>query len=162
MSETRTRRFVGGALVLAALVAAPLALAGAHGWKGGPGGPGCHGARPESAAELREHMDRPAERLLDRADATDAQRATVDGALDTLAPRLWDLHERHADLRDEAHALLAADTVDRAALEELRKDGLAFADEASGYVVDAVYTVATALTAEQRRALLDDMAEWHR
>ncbi|MFZ5478942.1 MAG: Spy/CpxP family protein refolding chaperone [Myxococcota bacterium] len=157
----RTARLVGGALVLAALVAAPFAIAGARGgWHGGPGG--CHGARPESAAELRERMDRPADHLLDRVDATDDQRARVDAALDALAPKLWDLHDDKAALHEDVGEALGAEKIDRAALEEIRKDGLALADEASGIVLDAVYEVASALSVEQRRQLLDDAASFHR
>lgn len=161
MSKTRTTRLVGGALVLAGLVAAPLAIAGARGGFG-HGGPGCHGGKPESAAELREKMDRHTDRFLDHVDATDAQAAQIDAALDTLAPKLWDLHESKADLHDDVVAALTAPQVDRAALEALRKEGLAMADEGSGYIVDAVFAVATALTVEQRQQLADDMADRHR
>jgi hypothetical protein len=163
MSETPNRpaRLVGGALLLAAIVAAPLALAAGGGWRDGWHG-GCDRSSPQSAAELRDRMDGPAERFADRVDATDAQRAEIDAALDTLAPRLWTLKDRHEALRGDAQAAFAEEELDRAELDELRREGLALADEASVAALDAVWRVADALSVEQRRELVDAWEAWHR
>lgn len=151
------RRWAPRLLLLAGLVTVPFAVAAAgHGWQGS-----CHDA-PRSAEELRAHMDKGADRLLGHVDATDDQRAQVDVVLDGLAPKLFDLKAEKDALHEDAVAVLGAPTVDRAALEEVRQDGLALADTASKELVDAIAQVAAILAPDQRTQLLEDAERWHR
>ena len=52
-------------------------------------------------------------------------------------------------------AELAKPQIDRAAIERLRQDGLALADEASKIAIDGVADVGDVLTPEQRKDLID-------
>lgn len=145
----RSRIFVAlGALGLLAAVPAAFASAGL-------GGHGCHRDGPPDAEEVRAHMGRAAGWVLDEVDASDDQVAAIDAILDEAAPGLIALHEEghqlHLDLRDE----LSAATVDPAAVEDIRQDGLALADRASAQVLGWVVSAANVLDAEQRATLAD-------
>lgn len=148
MTRTRT------VLVLGALAAAlPLAA-----YAGGFGGRGSHhGPRAESAEEAREHAGRMADRVLDRVDATDAQRDQIDAVLDEAVPRLYAVHQDGRDLREEGRELLVAETVDAQAVEGVRKDAVALFDEGSKVMADAMVRIGNVLTVEQRRDLADAM-----
>jgi Spy/CpxP family protein refolding chaperone len=130
---------------LGLLVGVPFAVANAAG----------HGRhfrmdRVESAAELREKLDRPADWLLDRVDATDAQVDTVHAVLDRAAPEALALKGEHEALRQRLHDALTAPTVNAAEVEAVRHDGLALADDASRVVLGAVVEIAQALDVTRR------------
>lgn len=149
------RRLALGALLLVPLVGIPAAAyagAGHH----------CGGSSPKDAIELREHLSWGAGRMLDRVDATDEQAAQVDPVLDRVAPELFALKVEHQALREDARAALTAPTVDRAQVEEIRKDAVALFDQASVTVVGAVVDIAGVLTQEQRQELAESMERWHR
>lgn len=149
-----TRWLAAGALLLVPLVA----FAGVRGMHGGR----CGGnERPESAEEVREHMATKAEFALDRVDATDEQRAKIDGILDQAAQAAFDHHEEADALRAEAHELLVADTIDRDALEQIRLDAVALFDDGSKQLVRVVGDIAETLTPEQRQQLAQDIARFH-
>ena len=71
-----------------------------------------------------------------------------------IAPKLGD----HEALRKQALELLAAPTVDRAAVERLRLDAVAIFDARSKAIVGGVLDVADQLTPQQRAALADQIA----
>lgn len=119
-------------------------------WAGGGWGGHC-GRGEVSEADIQEHLGWATERLLDEADATDAQRATIQGIADEAAPELY-------GFKTEAHALGAAfheavADADRASMDALRQDGLTLIDRASARGVDWLYRVAETLTPEQREQL---------
>jgi Spy/CpxP family protein refolding chaperone len=74
---------------------------------------------------------------------------------------LFRLRQQHQANRDAFHAQLGGATVDRAALEEVRKSEIALADEASKRLVRALADVADVLTPEQREALMDRFHRHH-
>jgi periplasmic protein CpxP/Spy len=142
---------LAGAAVLLPVIA--LAGAGAHAWRGmGP---------PQSEEELRERMDHGADRILGAVDATAEQQAGLDAILDEAAASLWERHgerdARHAEIR----AVLTADTIDRKALEGLRKDAVAAFDEVSADVVGWVADAAELFSPEQRRAIAEVHDQLH-
>jgi Spy/CpxP family protein refolding chaperone len=65
------------------------------------------------------------------------------------------------EARQQAVALLAEPTVDRAALEVLRAGQLQLAEGASRRLTQALADVADVLTPEQRRQLAERAARWH-
>lgn len=102
-------------------------------------------------------------------DATPEQEAQI---VALLTPVALNMKEKRGEMRatgEELHALLSAPTIDRAAVEELRVEKLAEADEISKEWVDAIVDVAMVLTAEQRK-VVDERIEqfrsmrggWHR
>ena len=79
-----------------------------------------------------------------------ASLVIVAGAVDDL----FRLKQKHQEDHAAFAAQLGAATVDRAALEEIRKSEMALADEASKRVVQALADVSEVLTPEQRQALI--------
>jgi Spy/CpxP family protein refolding chaperone len=150
-TRTRTRTLTLVALLAAALPAAAFAF----------GGHGGHGSCAASAEEAREHAGRMFDRGLDRVDATDAQRTTIDAVLDRAVPQIYAVREEGAALREDARDVLTADTVDAAAAEAIRKDALALVDEGSRLMVGAMVEVASVLTPDQRQELGDLMDRMH-
>lgn len=144
------RRFLFGALILG-LLAIPAARALA-----GPGGMGCHRSfGSDNPAEVQENLGRGAEHLMDRVDGTEEQRAAVQGMTAKYAPELAELHAGKADLAERARSVLGAETVDRTALEEIRKEALEHISDASALAVEATVELSNILTLQQRQELLE-------
>lgn len=155
-AQRRRRWFRRGALGLFVL----LGLGGVA-YAAGPMHHGHHKA-PASAEEARAHMGAVVGHALDRVDATADQRARVDQVLDTAAPQIFGLHGEARDLHTEVRDLLTADKIDRAALEEARKDLVALVDRGSKVLVGSLADTAEALTPEQRRKLAETAKRMHR
>jgi Spy/CpxP family protein refolding chaperone len=148
---------VAGAGVLGALIAMP-ALGGSGGPFGhGHGGWGRHGHHRFSAEEIRDHV----EWMLRDVDASDEQVERITAIATATASELRGLHEQHRGARDQIAAALGGATVDRAALETLRAEHVAAADEASRKITDALAQVAEVLTPEQRAELVAQHAKLH-
>ena len=81
----------------------------------------------------------------------------VGGAIDEL----FRLKDRHQGNREAFAAQLGGASVDRAALEEIRKSEIALADEASKRLVQALADVSEVLTPEQRQALIERAHRHH-
>lgn len=154
--KRRRRWLFAGGLGLAALAGLITTRAWAHGHHFGRFG------RVHSQEELRERLDRGADFLLSRVDATDQQRQRVDAILDQAAPGLFRSHQKGAELR-RSFVQAVADG-DRTAAENLRKQGLAIADEMSRQVLSVVEQSLLVLDNTQRaevREHLSRMAERH-
>jgi Spy/CpxP family protein refolding chaperone len=150
------RRFFAGLLtgglvggLLAGAVSAWSHSEGAGGWHGR----GCRAHAMNPAAE-RDRLEFAADWVLNRVQATDAQREQVKGVLAQALQDLGPLRDRHRQHRDAFAAALAEPTVDRAALEALRRAELQLAEQASTRIVTALGDIADALTPEQRAELL--------
>jgi len=118
-----------------------------------------HGFADREAA--REHAELAAEWLLRSVDASDEQQARVreivGASLDALGP----LAEEHRAHHAELILLLGQETIDRGALEGLRAQELALAEQASRTLVSALADVAESLSAAQRAELLELAARFH-
>jgi Spy/CpxP family protein refolding chaperone len=121
-----------------------------------------HHKRPTSPDEARAHIGQVVGHALDRVDATAEQRARVDVVLDGAAPQLFALGGEAHDLHGEVRDLLTADKIDRAALEEARRDLVSLVDRGSKVVLGSLADTAEALTPEQRRKLADTAKRMHR
>jgi len=119
-----------------------------------------HMANPHSAMDA-SHMDRMLKHLYVEIDATDAQKAQIDPivkqAMQDLMPLHSQLHSAHA----QALQLLTAPTVDRAALESMRAQNMALADQASKRVIKLIADVADVLTPVQRQKLAEHLQHMH-
>ncbi len=174
--ETRTtdaKRFwsrrwfwtAGGLLVGAAALAAvaPRASAfhgvGGHGF--GPHGFGGHGRGAFAAqmlsdpAAAKEHVAAMSDFVLRSVNASAEQKQKTRQITDRLIDQLGPLAEKHHQLHAAMVAELAKPQIDRAAIEKLRQDGLALADEASKIAIDGLADVGDVLTPEQRKDLID-------
>lgn len=141
--------------------------AGEH---GGRWGRGYHGRFADmSDSEIKARIERMVKHIAIEIDATPEQTGKITVLLASLAmdirPLREDMHSAGQQIRD----LLAADTVDRAALEKVRTERLAEADRVSKNLIDTAADVAEVLTPEQRRKLSERISEfrgmrgrWHR
>jgi protein CpxP len=148
----KTRRRLG--LVLASLSiligAASFSIARAH----GPGGGG--------GAEMGEFMQWRMQRMLDAIGATDAQKAQIKATFDALRPQHKALREERAKLRQQMEQALTAPTIDKAAIEKLRRQSVELMDKGSTLFTQSVVSAAQILTPAQRKQLVEQMHQHHR
>lgn len=157
--STRRRRILYALLGTGALAAVigtrPLLAALQEGggfhrpWRGGWGH---HRMTPEAA---KEHMQVAAKWALREIDANEQQQERVNKVLAGTIDDLFRLKGQHQANREAFAAQLGGASIDRAALEEIRKSELALADEASRRFVQAMADIAEVLTPEQRQQLLE-------
>ena len=148
-------------LILASVLTAALALPAAAAFAGGREGGHFHrgfGDEPKSAQEVRDHLGLVTDHLLDRVDATDAQRANVDKILDKVAPDIYKDKLAAHDLRKELKDELTASKIDKEQIETTRKAAMDLADDASKTVLAAVEELADTLTPTQRQQVADAIA----
>jgi periplasmic protein CpxP/Spy len=150
------RIFLLGVLPFLAITALvlPRAFAG-RGWRGGCG----HTAlTPE---EMSERMHDGAERLLDRVDATDAQRTAFAPIVDELVPDAVELQGEKLELAIQLQQALSAERVADAELERIRVSGIELAERASKRFTKALGQASEVLTAAQRQELAAEWQRWH-
>lgn len=156
----RRRRFWIGGGVLAGLaaVAAVTPRAWARGFPGhGFGGHSRHafGARiVEDPAAAKQHAGTAVEWVLRGVDATEEQKEQARRITDRLIDQVGPVAAKHREHREAIVRELAKPEIDREALERLRRDEMALADQASKYAVDAIADLGEVLTAEQRSELV--------
>ena len=120
---------------------------------------GHHAMNPEAA---KEHLQIASKWALRGIDASPAQQEQVDKILGGAVDDLFRLRQKHLSNREAFAAQLGGASIDRAALEEIRKSEMALADEASRKFVQALADVADVLTPEQRQALIERVHQHHR
>ncbi len=106
-----------------------------------------------------ERIESPVKSMLKRVDATEEQQVKVTDIAKKAAADLRGLRTRQGDLRKRGVELLAASTVDRAAIESLRVDQIWLADEASKRMSVALADTAEVLTPEQRAKLAERLKQ---
>jgi periplasmic protein CpxP/Spy len=126
-----------------------------HSWGGRWGG---HAMSPEAA---KEHLQIASKWLLRDIDASTEQQDRVNAIVTGAVDDLFRLRERHQQNRDAFHQQIGGATIDRAALEEIRKSEMGVADEASKRLVQALADVSDVLTPEQRQALAERIHRHH-
>jgi Spy/CpxP family protein refolding chaperone len=143
------------AVLLVAVVAVPSVMAFR-----GFAGHGGHGFAhdPERA---RERAAFGVEWAFRAVDATEAQQAEGKVVVERLVDQLIPLGERHREHRQAVARELVKPQIDRAALEQLREEGIAMADEASRIAVDGMVDLAEVLSPEQRAELLELVHRFH-
>ena len=149
-------------VALVAVAARPIAAAiqggGLAGLHHGFGHRGFHAMSPEAA---KEHLQVATKWALRDIDASEEQQDRVNAIAAGAVDDLFGLRQRHQANREAFHAQLGGASVDRAALEEVRKSEMALADEASKRLVRALADVADVLTPEQRQALMERFHRRH-
>jgi Spy/CpxP family protein refolding chaperone len=154
----------GGVLAaLAALVAvAPRAWA-LHGLSG-HGGHGRHGfgaqmlKDPEAA---KRHAGMAVEWALRGVDASDEQMQQAKRIAERLVDELGPVVAKHREHREAIARELAKPEIDREALEQLRRQELTLADQASKLAVDSFAELGEVLTPQQRQELIAFAHRFH-
>ncbi len=148
----------------------PLLIAGALALSFGAGAVGATVA-PEAASAAKHHAGRAGmhamgaahlDKILNEAGASAEQKARIRNITTRAFSGMKPLHGRMHDTHKAAHDILAAPTVDRAALERLRAERMAEFDQASKVMVGALADSADVLTPAQRAKVAAAMAAKHR
>lgn len=115
-------------------------------WGGGDGprGGGWHGPRHGGPG-----FGGPG-RIFSELDLTDEQEDKIFEIMDNVRSEARPLMREFRDTREDLAELLSAATIDKAAVEALRADRVAKADEASKKLTEALVAAAEVLTPEQR------------
>jgi len=120
---------------------------------------------PLDPAELDARLERMLKHLYVEIDATEAQRAQLGPIVKQAATELLPLRDRMREARRQAMALLAGESIDRAAIEVLRAEQLQLADVGSKRLADAIADAAEVLTPEQRKQAAERLQHrrrrWH-
>ncbi len=153
MNDVKTFASDGGAdrfMRQAAIVALAILAAGAVA--------GCARHRHEGAKtpeEFRAKFDKVTQRALEKADATEDQKAGIKPIADDLATALYGFREEHMAIRSRLIRAFEAEKVDPAEVAKIREDALALADRASRKITEAMVKASDVLTPAQRRKLVE-------
>ena len=115
---------------------------------GGPGGPGNVGLQ-----------GRRIEKILDRVNATPAQRAQIRAAWDGLRPQIKGLRQQHHAVRKQMLAALTSPTINTSEVERLRQQATGLHDKMSALVTQGMVATAQVLTPEQRKQAQEELAK---
>jgi Spy/CpxP family protein refolding chaperone len=99
------------------------------------------------------------ERILDRVNATPAQRGQIHAIWDGLRPQLRELRTQHGALRRQIVAAVTASTINAADVEKLRQQSMAVADKTSALFTQGIVNTAQVLTPEQRKMAQEHWSE---
>jgi Spy/CpxP family protein refolding chaperone len=164
---SRRRFWVGGGILagLAALVAVTPRAWAFRGLAGhGFGGHGRHafGAQlMKDPAAAKQHAGMAVEWVLRGVNATDEQKQQAKRITDRLIDEIGPSIEKHRGFREAVARELAKPEIDREALERLRRDEIALADQASKQAMAAIADLGEVLTPEQRAELVAFAHRFH-
>ncbi len=141
----------GGGIAAAGIARHHMGMLGmGHGWGGHHR---MHGNFDMDRAE--QHVQRLVGFAARRLEATEDQQKRLTAIAQAATKELLPLRTRFMEGRKKAHEILKQPAIDRAALEALRTEQLALADEASRKMVQFIADAAEVLTPEQRAKLAD-------
>ena len=143
---------LGGGLAVAGVAAHH--MHGMGGWGGWGGHHRMHGDMDDGHAQ--EHVQRMVGMLAWKVDATAEQKQKLTAIAQSVVKEIEPFHRKFRDAHKKVHELLLQPTTDRAALEALRAEQIATADEVSKKMVQALADAADVLTPEQRAKLARD------
>jgi len=130
------------------------------------GGCGWHrggfAAGPLDPAQVDEHLDRMLKHLYVEIDATDEQKQRLEPIVKQAVKDLLPVREKAHAARKQAVELLAADSIDRGAIEALRAEHIVLAEQASKRFAQALADVAEVLTPAQRKQIAERMETFGR
>jgi Spy/CpxP family protein refolding chaperone len=138
------RRAVGGVAAAVVVGLLTVSVAQARGFGGGGFGGG---------------MAFRMQKVLEKVNATDAQRAQIKGIWEGLRPQLKTTHEQHLALRKQITEAMTAPTIDPAAIEKLRQQSVQLMDRSSTIMTRGFVESAKVLTPEQRKQVAEELAK---
>jgi Spy/CpxP family protein refolding chaperone len=148
------------ATVIGTVVAGVTAGVGLTAFAQARGHGGWHRAGFMGGPMTEAHLDRMLKHLYVEIDATDAQKQQIAPIVKAAVRELAPVHARMHEARRQAVELLTRESVDRGALETLRAEQLALAEQASRRLVQALADLADALTPEQRKEVAERLGRW--
>ncbi|MDA4844900.1 Spy/CpxP family protein refolding chaperone [Hoeflea poritis] len=113
-----------------------------------------------SDTEIEKHITRAVKHLAIEIDATEQQQEQIVALVLPAAINMKTLRGEMRGTGQEFAELLTSPTVDRAAIEELRAEKLAEADQISKEWVNVVTDVSMVLTAEQRDTIKERLDQF--
>lgn len=151
--QTKRRGFFRRAGILASIAALAGGI-GLHAHAQGVHGfhLGLFGGRMD-AAQMEERMTRLLKHLYVEINATEEQKKKLDPVIKQALTDIEPLREQMRAVRTQAIGLLAAEQVDRAAIETMRAERMKAADAASRRISQALADIAEILTPAQRKEL---------
>jgi Spy/CpxP family protein refolding chaperone len=91
------------------------------------------------------------EHLLDKVNATPAQRTQIEGIWNNLRPQMKANHQQHMALHQQMAAAFTAPTVNAAQIEQLRQQSMTLADKRSQLFTQGLVQTAQVLSQDQRK-----------
>ncbi len=146
-------------VIIVAIVAAFATSAFSQGFGSGFGPPWA--SRSFDPAAVEDRADRMVRHLSLEVDATAEQQERLRSIVRSAVRDLLPLREKAMNSRQRARELLTQTTIDRAAIETLRTDQMALADQATRRVSQAIADAASVLTVEQRRKIAERIDAMH-
>ena len=123
----------------------------------------CGGRRDHhDLAEVKEHASDAVAHMLRKLDATEDQEERIQVIVGDAIDELALAHGPRGEGREEFSALLTAETIDREALEAMRRRHLDRADQMSAVATEHLGEVLEVLTPEQRQQLKERMLKHHK
>ena len=119
-------------------------------------------AGPLDPAAVDEHLDRMLKHLYVEIDATDEQKQRLEPIVKQAVKDLLPAREKAHAARKQAVELLAAERIDRGAIEALRAEQIQLAEQASKRFTQALADVAEVLTPAQRKQIAERMESFGR
>jgi Spy/CpxP family protein refolding chaperone len=154
-SPNRWRRYAVAGLIATAAAgagAAAFAHGGPAGWNGGRGWQ--DNADPATMQKRAEGMVRM---MLADVNATPEQEQRIAQIMSATMTELRPLRRQHMEARKRVMELLSQPSIDRQALESIRAQELAAAEQASRRITQSMADAADVLTPEQRARLAERM-----
>jgi protein CpxP len=124
-------------------------------WRAGP-----FWNQPFDPATVEDRADRMVRHLAIEVDATAEQQERLRGIVRSAVRDLLPLREKAMSSRQRGRELLTQTTIDRAAIETLRTEQMALADQATRRFTQALGDAASVLSPEQRRKLAERADRW--
>lgn len=121
-----------------------------------------YAAGPLDAASVDQHLDRALKHLYVEIDATDEQKQRLEPIVKQAVKDLLPAREKAHAARKQAVELLAAERIDRGAIEALRAEQIQLAEQASKRFTQALADVAEVLTPAQRKQIAERMESFGR
>jgi Spy/CpxP family protein refolding chaperone len=116
--------------------------------------------QPFDPATVEDRADRMVRHLAIEVDATAEQQERLRGIVRSAVRDLLPLREKAMSSRQRGRELLTQTTIDRAAIETLRTEQMALADQATRRFSQALADAASVLSPEQRRKLAERVDRW--
>jgi periplasmic protein CpxP/Spy len=159
----KRRRFFKRAAIatLIGSIAAAIGF-GAYGQESRCGWHRCGYSGTADPAAIDQHLDRALKHLYVEIDATDEQKQRLEPIVKQAAKDLLPLRDKARAARKQAVELLAADRIDRAAIEALRAEQIQLAEQASKRFAQALADVAEVLTPAQRKQIAERVESFGR
>lgn len=152
------RGFRFGRVLFVVAIAAAAGFAGGYAGKSFAHGPFGQRGGISSAldpAQMDERVERMVKHFAVEVDATPEQKDKLTAVARDLARDIAPLRGKMKEARTQGIELMAAPTLDRAAIEKLRTEQIALADISSKRVTQALADAAEVLTPDQRRKLAE-------